>query len=76
MDTLRTMYEAEIEYFTLKEFCSWAGLPRSVTMTEILDRLVQRGWLAVEAQELRTGRKGKVFSLKSAVWFGAKQPAQ
>lgn len=76
MDTLRVMYEAQIEYFTVREFCSWAGLPRSVTMTEILDALVKRGWLSVEAQELRTGRKGKVYSLKSAVWFGAAQPVQ
>lgn len=74
METLQTMYAAGVEYFTIAEFCSWSGLSRSATVVQFLQALVLRGWLSVEADELRSGRSGKTFSLKSAVWFGVVQP--
>lgn len=71
MLTLRTMYAAGLTRFMVGELCSWAGLRRSSAMLSILHRLVERGWLSVEAAELRDGRRCEIFILQSAVWFGS-----
>ena len=71
MLTLRTMYEADVVKFTVKDVASWGGLPVTNSMRTVLDSLVKRGWLAVEPQELREGRRERVFNLSSCVWFGA-----
>ena len=74
MEVLQTMYEAGIDYFSLNEFASWAGLPYSSAMREFLAKLVQRGWITVEPAELRdkANRRQRVYRLISAVWFGVK----
>jgi DNA-binding PadR family transcriptional regulator len=71
MMTLRTMYEAEVMRFTVKELASWGGLPVTQSMRDTLDALVKRGWLGVEPQELREGRRATVYTLSSCVWFGS-----
>lgn len=70
MMTLRTMYEAEVVKFSAKDVASWGGLPVTNSMRGILDSLVKRGWLAVEPQELREGKRATVYNLSSCVWFG------
>ncbi len=75
MDALQVMYAAGVNQFTVGVFASWCGLRRSTSMSEFLDKLVKRGWLSVEPQELRDGRKQKVYLLKSTVWFGVKADA-
>lgn len=74
MMTLRTMYEADVVKFTAKDVASWGGLPVTKSMRDILTSLVKRGWLGVEAQELREGRRVVTYNLASCVWFapGAK----
>jgi len=71
MMTLRTMYEADVVKFTVKDVASWGGLPVTTSMRDILDQLVKRGWLGVEPQELREGRRAVVYNLSSCVWFGS-----
>lgn len=71
MLTLRTMYEADVMKFTVRELASWGGLQPSRSMYETLEKLVKRGWLSLEPQELRSGRRAAVYNLSSAVWFGS-----
>lgn len=69
MDTLRLMWDAEVVMFTLTDIASWAGLPNTTVLREVLDGLVLSGWLSVEAKELRAGRSARTYVLRSAVWL-------
>lgn len=71
MSVLRVMYEADIVKFSLGQFVDWAGLAPTSTAKRFLDKLVIRGWLSVEPQELRDGRHKTVYVIQSVVWFGS-----
>jgi len=71
MLTLRTMYEAEVTHFTVRELASWGGLAVNTSMRNTLARLLKRGWISIEPQELRDGHRAVVYNLSSSVWFGS-----
>lgn len=69
--TLRTMYEADVVYFTVAEVCSWGGIPVNGAVRHVLDQMVKRGWLSIEPRELRRNSHATTYYMGSAVWFGA-----